>query len=282
MFLIPLDRRREWYRYHALFREFLLGELRRVEPEVVMKLHLRAADWYEAQRVSGDGPGAPAEHDRAGAVRPAGDGAGPADLPGRPDVDRATLAVGARRLRDRGLSPAGRAGRLGRGVHRADRRGATLGGDRRRRVVRPGAGRRHGVVRLGAGDAAGRHVCRRSRADDDRRRASPSRRSRRGARGGTPRSASAPRRICSPGTSTRPRAVRRVVRRWPPRSATPTRSSSASPSSPCWRWIAGGGRRRPGTSSGRSPPSRSIGCTTTPPACSRSPPRPGSPCTAAT
>ena len=47
-FLIPLDRRREWYRYHALFREFLLGELRRVEPEAVMKLHLRAADWYEA------------------------------------------------------------------------------------------------------------------------------------------------------------------------------------------------------------------------------------------
>jgi LuxR family transcriptional regulator, maltose regulon positive regulatory protein len=46
LFLIPLDRRREWYRYHALFREFLLGELRRVEPDVIMKLHLRAADWY--------------------------------------------------------------------------------------------------------------------------------------------------------------------------------------------------------------------------------------------
>jgi LuxR family transcriptional regulator, maltose regulon positive regulatory protein len=48
MFLVPLDRRRGWYRYHALFREFLLGELRRVEPEAIMKLHLRAADWYEA------------------------------------------------------------------------------------------------------------------------------------------------------------------------------------------------------------------------------------------
>ncbi len=33
LFLVPLDRRREWFRYHALFREFLLGELRRVEPE---------------------------------------------------------------------------------------------------------------------------------------------------------------------------------------------------------------------------------------------------------
>ena len=48
LFLIPLDRRREWYRYHGLFREFLLGELVRVEPDVVAKLHLRAADWYEA------------------------------------------------------------------------------------------------------------------------------------------------------------------------------------------------------------------------------------------
>jgi LuxR family transcriptional regulator, maltose regulon positive regulatory protein len=57
-FLIPLDRRREWYRYHALFREFLLGELRRVEPEAIMKLHLRAADWYEAN----DSPALALEH----------------------------------------------------------------------------------------------------------------------------------------------------------------------------------------------------------------------------
>jgi LuxR family maltose regulon positive regulatory protein len=47
-FLVPLDRRREWFRYHGLYREFLLGELRRVEPEVITKLHLRAADWYQA------------------------------------------------------------------------------------------------------------------------------------------------------------------------------------------------------------------------------------------
>ncbi|HSU34282.1 MAG TPA: LuxR C-terminal-related transcriptional regulator [Propionibacteriaceae bacterium] len=48
LFLVPLDRRRGWYRYHALFREFLLAELRRVEPDVITKLHLRAADWYES------------------------------------------------------------------------------------------------------------------------------------------------------------------------------------------------------------------------------------------
>jgi LuxR family maltose regulon positive regulatory protein len=47
LFLIPLDRHRAWYRYHALFREFLIGELRRVDPDLITKLHLRAADWYE-------------------------------------------------------------------------------------------------------------------------------------------------------------------------------------------------------------------------------------------
>ena len=46
-FLVPLDRQRGWYRYHALFREFLMAELHRVEPEIVEKLHLHAADWYE-------------------------------------------------------------------------------------------------------------------------------------------------------------------------------------------------------------------------------------------
>jgi LuxR family maltose regulon positive regulatory protein len=48
LFLIPLDRQRHWYRYHALFREFLLDELRRTEPGLIVTLHQRAADWYEA------------------------------------------------------------------------------------------------------------------------------------------------------------------------------------------------------------------------------------------
>jgi LuxR family transcriptional regulator, maltose regulon positive regulatory protein len=48
LFLIPLDRQRQWYRYHALYREFLLGELRRTEPRIIMALHQRAADWYES------------------------------------------------------------------------------------------------------------------------------------------------------------------------------------------------------------------------------------------
>jgi LuxR family maltose regulon positive regulatory protein len=47
-FVIALDRRREWYRYHDLYREFLLGELRHSEPGIVQELHSRAADWYQS------------------------------------------------------------------------------------------------------------------------------------------------------------------------------------------------------------------------------------------
>jgi LuxR family maltose regulon positive regulatory protein len=48
LLVIPLDRRREWYRYHHLFGELLLAELERREPELVPELHARAADWLEA------------------------------------------------------------------------------------------------------------------------------------------------------------------------------------------------------------------------------------------
>ena len=48
LLVVPLDRRREWYRYHHLLRELLQTELRRREPDLVADLHLRAASWYEA------------------------------------------------------------------------------------------------------------------------------------------------------------------------------------------------------------------------------------------
>jgi LuxR family maltose regulon positive regulatory protein len=47
LLLVPLDPRREWYRYHHLFRELLSAELRRSEPALVPELHVRAADWLE-------------------------------------------------------------------------------------------------------------------------------------------------------------------------------------------------------------------------------------------
>ena len=49
LFLVPLDRRRGWYRYHHEFREFLLAELERREPELVPELNRRAAEWYEGE-----------------------------------------------------------------------------------------------------------------------------------------------------------------------------------------------------------------------------------------
>ncbi len=48
MFLVPLDRTGEWYRYHHLFRELLRAELERVEPDLVPRLLARATDWCEA------------------------------------------------------------------------------------------------------------------------------------------------------------------------------------------------------------------------------------------
>jgi LuxR family maltose regulon positive regulatory protein len=47
LFLVPLDTRREWYRYHHLFRDLLQRELVEHEPELVPVLHGRAADWFE-------------------------------------------------------------------------------------------------------------------------------------------------------------------------------------------------------------------------------------------
>ncbi|MFK4804374.1 LuxR C-terminal-related transcriptional regulator [Microbacterium sp. ZW CA_36] len=47
VFLVALDGERRWFRYHALFREFLLTELSRVEASRIVGLHLRAAEWFE-------------------------------------------------------------------------------------------------------------------------------------------------------------------------------------------------------------------------------------------
>jgi LuxR family transcriptional regulator, maltose regulon positive regulatory protein len=47
LFLVPLDHRREWHRYHHLYRELLESELLAYEPQHVPVLHRRAADWYE-------------------------------------------------------------------------------------------------------------------------------------------------------------------------------------------------------------------------------------------
>ncbi len=45
-FLIPLDPRHEWYRYHHLFGELLRHELERREPGRAAELHDRAGRWF--------------------------------------------------------------------------------------------------------------------------------------------------------------------------------------------------------------------------------------------
>ena len=44
-FVVPLDRRGEWYRYHHLFGELLRNELERNEPDMALGLNARAMAW---------------------------------------------------------------------------------------------------------------------------------------------------------------------------------------------------------------------------------------------
>ena len=46
-FVVPLDDRGEWYRYHHLFGELLQAELKRRHPELLPVYLARAADWCE-------------------------------------------------------------------------------------------------------------------------------------------------------------------------------------------------------------------------------------------
>jgi LuxR family maltose regulon positive regulatory protein len=48
LFLVPLDDRRAWYRYHHLFSDVLTVHLRQEPAERVAELHRRASAWFEA------------------------------------------------------------------------------------------------------------------------------------------------------------------------------------------------------------------------------------------
>ena len=47
LFLVPLDDRRRWYRYHQLFADVLHARLLDERPDDVPELHRRASAWYE-------------------------------------------------------------------------------------------------------------------------------------------------------------------------------------------------------------------------------------------
>jgi LuxR family maltose regulon positive regulatory protein len=47
LFLVPLDGKRRWYRYHRLFADLLRHRLHQARPKRVPALHRRASRWYE-------------------------------------------------------------------------------------------------------------------------------------------------------------------------------------------------------------------------------------------
>ncbi|MBK9925083.1 MAG: NACHT domain-containing protein [Anaerolineales bacterium] len=54
LFLIPLDDKREWYRYHHLFADVLRMHLTAEQPDLVPTLHHRASEWYEKNDLVAD------------------------------------------------------------------------------------------------------------------------------------------------------------------------------------------------------------------------------------
>lgn len=62
MFLVALDDRRHWYRYHHLFADVLRARLTDDQPGLIDELHRRASAWYS---VNGD-PASAIEHALAG------------------------------------------------------------------------------------------------------------------------------------------------------------------------------------------------------------------------
>ena len=53
LFLVPLDDRRQWYRYHHLFADVLQARLLDEQPDRVPELHRRASDVVRARTASG-------------------------------------------------------------------------------------------------------------------------------------------------------------------------------------------------------------------------------------
>jgi LuxR family maltose regulon positive regulatory protein len=54
LFLIPLDDKRQWYRYHHLFADVLQTHLIEAQPDLVSSLHQRASAWYERNGLRSD------------------------------------------------------------------------------------------------------------------------------------------------------------------------------------------------------------------------------------
>jgi LuxR family maltose regulon positive regulatory protein len=47
LFIVPLDDKGKWYRYHHLFAEVLQARLQQTQPDLISELHRRASHWFE-------------------------------------------------------------------------------------------------------------------------------------------------------------------------------------------------------------------------------------------
>jgi LuxR family transcriptional regulator, maltose regulon positive regulatory protein len=47
LFIVPLDDKCQWYRYHHLFSEVLQSRLQQIQPDLMPELHRRASNWFE-------------------------------------------------------------------------------------------------------------------------------------------------------------------------------------------------------------------------------------------
>jgi LuxR family maltose regulon positive regulatory protein len=54
LFVVPLDDRRHWFRYHHLFADVLRARLMEEQPDQVPTLHRRASEWYEQHGSAAD------------------------------------------------------------------------------------------------------------------------------------------------------------------------------------------------------------------------------------
>ena len=114
LFLIPLDDRRRWYRYHHLFADVLRARLLDEQPELVGELHRRASRVVRAERRAARGD---PSRDGGQGLRPSGGPrrAGDAgDEPEPPGVDAASMARGASRRADPDADPCSATGTPGR------------------------------------------------------------------------------------------------------------------------------------------------------------------------
>lgn len=54
LFIIPLDNKRQWYRYHHLFADVLLAHARTEWTERLLRLHGQASEWYDQNGLFSD------------------------------------------------------------------------------------------------------------------------------------------------------------------------------------------------------------------------------------